>query len=120
MIREVCEKGIEVVSIVIGTDQDPQNLESQIDQLHEAGSIVFRTAAEAVAYISLRYQDPLTSSHPRVNPLHLNQPLAAINVGLESFYDSLIHQGARAIQVDWRPPAGGNEKMASLLARMKK
>jgi FdrA protein len=50
----------------------------------------------------------------------LNQPLAAINVGLESFYESLILQGAQAVQVDWRPPAGGNEKLASILARMKK
>jgi FdrA protein len=50
----------------------------------------------------------------------LIQPFAAINVGLESFYDSLLLQGARAVHVDWRPPAGGNEKLASLLARMKK
>ena len=51
---------------------------------------------------------------------HFTQPLAAINVGLESFYESLISQGAQAVHVDWRPPAGGNEKLASLLARMKK
>ena len=50
----------------------------------------------------------------------LKQPLAAINVGLESFFDSLISQGAQAVQVDWRPPAGGNERLASLLAKMKK
>jgi FdrA protein len=50
----------------------------------------------------------------------LKQPLAAINVGLESFYESLVAQGAQAIQVDWRPPAGGNEKLAALLAKMKK
>jgi FdrA protein len=50
----------------------------------------------------------------------LKQPLAAINVGLESFYESLVSQGAQAIQVDWRPPAGGNEKLAALLAKMKK
>ena len=34
------------------------------------------------------------------------QPLAAINVGLESFYTSLAGQGATAVHVDWRPPAG--------------
>jgi FdrA protein len=55
-----------------------------------------------------------------VNLEQLNQPFAAINVGLESFYESLISQGAQAVHMDWRPPAGGNEKLASLLARMKK
>jgi FdrA protein len=46
--------------------------------------------------------------------------MAAINVGLESFYESLLSQGAQAVYVDWRPPAGGNERLASLLAKMKK
>jgi FdrA protein len=55
-----------------------------------------------------------------VNLEQLSQPLAALNVGLESFYESLIAQGAQAVHVEWRPPAGGNEKLASLLARMKK
>jgi FdrA protein len=54
-----------------------------------------------------------------VNLDQLKQPLAAINVGLESFYDSLISQGAQAVHVEWKPPASGNDKMAALLARMK-
>jgi FdrA protein len=49
----------------------------------------------------------------------LRGPVAAINVGLESFHDSLVAQGADAVQVDWRPPAGGDEKLAGILARMK-
>ena len=120
VIREVRAKGIEVVSILIGTDEDPQNLESQKDHLQDAGSVVFRTVAEAVEYISLRCGNGLQKSFQQVNPDILRKPLAAINVGLESFHDSLVSQGAQAIQVDWRPPAGGNEKLASLLARMKK
>ena len=43
----------------------------------------------------------------------------AINVGLESFYDSLTSQGAQAVNVEWKPPASGNDKMVALLARMK-
>jgi len=120
VIREVHEKGIQVVSIVIGTDDDPQKLDAQIDRLQEAGSIVFRTTSEAVEFISIRFGHPLPHSYPRVKPDHLRQPFAAINVGLESFYESLISQGAQAVQVDWRPPAGGNEKLAALLVRMKK
>ena len=55
----------------------------------------------------------------RVDPAALNRPLAAINVGLESFMESLIAQHAQAVHVDWRPAAGGNEKLMSILERMK-
>ncbi len=43
------------MAIVVGTDDDPQNLQSQIDQLKDAGVKVFRTATEAVEYISLHF-----------------------------------------------------------------
>lgn len=35
------------------------------------------------------------------------QPLAAINIGLEDFSKSLKDQGASALHVDWRPPLEG-------------
>jgi FdrA protein len=111
---------IEFVAMVIGTDDDPQNLQSQTSQLQEAGVKVFHTATEAVEYVSLRYGAHKKYEFTPINLEQLNQPLAAINVGLESFYDSLISQGAQAVHVEWRPPAGGNEKLAALLAKMKK
>ena len=120
VIREIRARGIDVVSILIGTDEDPQNVESQVEQLKEAGSGIFRTVAEAVEYISRRSSHQVSESYPRLNPNHMSQQFAAINVGLESFQKSLIAQGAEAVHVEWRPPAGGNEKMAALLARMKK
>ena len=120
VIKEVLDKRIEVVVILIGTDEDPQNLESQIERLKESGAVVYRTAAEAVEYISLWFSRPTASTNPSVSLEQLNQPLAAINVGLESFYESLLSQGAQAVHVEWRPPAGGNERLASLLARLKK
>ena len=119
VIKEVHEKKIEVVAIVIGTNDDPQNLESQVERLKETGAQVFRTAAEAVEYISLRLGHHESDQFPPVDLEQLKQPLAAINVGLESFYESLTSQGAQAVQVEWRPPAGGNEKLAGLLAKMK-
>jgi FdrA protein len=122
VIQEIHEKRKEIkfVAIVIGTDEDPQNLEAQIERFKEAGVTVFRTAAEAVEYISLQFNTHTANKYPPVNLEQLNQPLAAVNVGLESFYESLVSQGAQAVHVEWRPPAGGNEKLASLLARMKK
>ena len=120
VIAEVREKNIEVVAMVIGTEDDPQDLESQMQRLAEAGTLVFRTAAEAVEYITLRLSRGASDPSTLVNLEQLKQPLAAINVGLESFYESLNSQGAQAVHVEWRPPAGGNERLASLLARMKK
>jgi FdrA protein len=122
VIREIHKQRaeIEFVAMVIGTDQDPQNIHAQIDQLKDAGVRVFHTASEAVEHISLRFGRPARDKYRQVNLERLKQPLAAINVGLESFYESLISQGAQAVHVEWRPPAGGNEKLASLLSRMKK
>jgi FdrA protein len=119
-IQNTRNRDLEFVAIVIGTDDDPQNIQSQIDQLKDAGVTVFRTATEAVEYISLRFSTPQKHIFMPVNLEQLKQPLAAINVGLESFYESLTSQGAQAVHVDWRPPAGGNERLAALLAKMKK
>ncbi len=122
VIREIRTNrpGIEFVAIVIGTEADPQNLQSQTGQLTDAGVVTFRTVTEAVNHIGLQFGRSASGGYPAVKLEGLTRPFAAINVGLESFYESLISQGAQAVQVDWRPPAGGNEKLASLLARMKK
>jgi FdrA protein len=47
------------------------------------------------------------------------EELVAINVGLETFHDSVAAQGAKVVQVEWRPPAGGNEALMSLLEKMR-
>ena len=46
------------------------------------------------------------------------QTLKVINVGLEIFQESLVAQGVQAVQVDWRPPAGGDQRMAELLDKL--
>ena len=45
--------------------------------------------------------------------------LKVINIGLKSFYFDLKSQEVQAVHVNWKPVAGGNAKMASLLARLK-
>lgn len=113
-----------VVVIVVGTDDDPQGLAVQIETLERAGARVFRTVTEALLWLALQMEDPPeTKEHPKgqaVPPEAVQAPVAVVNVGLESFQMSLTAQGAQVVQLDWRPPAGGNEKLASLLARMKK
>ena len=41
-----------------------------------------------------------------------------INVGLESFAAELASQGRPVAHVDWVPPAGGNPRLARLLAKL--
>jgi hypothetical protein len=44
--------------------------------------------------------------------------LQVINMGLEVFAENLEEQGVRTLQMSWRPPAGGSEKLASLLKKL--
>jgi FdrA protein len=128
---------LEVLALVVGTDGDPQGLARQVETLAAAGARVFRTVEQVVDYACCRLAslavetDPAAAAEraagaaaaPPAPPVSLDAirgPLAAINVGLESFHTSLLAQGAAAVQVDWRPPAGGDERRAALLARMKR
>jgi len=121
VIKEIVAGGqIEVVVMVVGTEADPQNMEGQIEKLVEAGAKVFRNPTEAVEYVALRFTArPLAVGQP-VSLADFQSPFAAINLGLESFSASLRGQGANVVQVDWRPPAGGNEKLMGILERMKR
>ncbi len=111
---------LEFVAVVVGTDEDPQDMAAQIEQLEAAGVRVFTSNQAGVAYAGQLVQalNPLAAGQP-VALESLTGPLSAINVGLEIFADSLKDQGAEVVWVDWRPPAGGNERLASILARMR-
>jgi len=113
------EREIEFVVIVLGTDEDPQGVEAQIEAFSQAEALVFRETADAVLYAGERLRPVTSYDFPSLPLEHFQGELAAINVGLESFYDSLRSQGASAVQVDWRPPAGGNEKLMAILAKMR-
>ena len=118
-------RNLVVAAVVTGTDEDPQQFEHQIQQLQEAGAwvstsneAVVRYAGEALQSIDVGGQAQEAVFKP-VDLATLQKPLAAINVGLESFAENLSVQEATALHVDWRPPAGGNEKLMGILARMK-
>lgn len=108
---------VEVVVLVIGTDEDPQDVNRQMEAFAAANATLFRHPTAALRHIT-RCFTPVSQSLSL--PVSLSSPLAALTVGLESFYDSLVGQGAEAVQVEWRPPAGGNEKLMALLAKMKR
>jgi FdrA protein len=111
---------LEIVTVVVGTDADPQNLASQVQQLEDAGAYVATSNEEAVRRAgTLISALNGISSLPPVDLAALSAPFHAINAGLESFAHSLEGQGAGVVHVDWRPPAGGNEKLMGILSRLK-
>jgi FdrA protein len=126
------------VAVVVGTDEDPQEMASQIERLRNAGVHVFTRNDDAVRAAG-RLLGTVDDERRKTKDEHRHNPqspisnlqslvpspqspisFSAINVGLESFAESLTNQGAPVIHVDWRPPAGGNERLMGILAQMKK
>ncbi len=56
-------------------------------------------------------------SEPEIEKF-LRAPLKVINVGLEAFARDLDRRGVEVIDVDWRPPAGGDPKLVDLLSKL--
>jgi FdrA protein len=115
---------LEMVAILSGTDEDPQDLNAQIEQFEGAGVRVFTSNDAAAIYVgrlagALNADKTKPDSLAAVDLKALTKPMAAVNVGLETFTESLTEQEAQVLQVDWRPPASGNEKLMGILERMK-
>jgi FdrA protein len=115
---------LEIVAALVGTDRDPQGCDAQVERLQAAGARV-ETSHEAAVRCAgglARALDPRPRpvSLPPVDLALLREPVSAVNVGLESFAGGLAAQGASVVQVDWRPPAGGNERLMGILERMKR
>lgn len=116
---------LEVVVVATGTDEDPQNLDNQIEQMRAAGAWVSSSNEEVIRYAGsiLRALNDTTEDEYVFTPVDLStldKELMAINVGLESFAEDLVKQEVPVVHVEWKPPAGGNEKLAAILERMKK
>jgi FdrA protein len=83
---------LEVVAVVSGTDEDPQGMEKQIKALQDAGARVETSNDAAARYVGRLLQAIERSTEKNAIPVMtqvdlgvLKKPLAAINVGLESF-----------------------------------
>ncbi len=133
------QPNLEVVALLIGTDEDPQDPETQASILSRAGAQVRHDLGEALELVCrpLGVHGRWLEDQPRTAPIpkmpapqtaptphpvdlaDLQTPVSAINVGLESFYESLVAQQADALHVDWRPPAGGDERLMAILDKMR-
>jgi hypothetical protein len=46
-----------------------------------------------------------------------DRELSVVNIGLDLFCKALVRQDTRVAQVTWRPPAGGDKRLAEILER---
>lgn len=53
-----------------------------------------------------------------MEPRVLREAVKVINIGLASFAQDLRAEGVAVIDLDWRPPAGGDARLSALLADM--
>ena len=53
-----------------------------------------------------------------MGPVDLPEQIAVVNIGLERFEAAVRDQGAPAVGVDWRIPAGGDTEAVAALARL--
>jgi len=113
-------RDVEFVVVVVGTDEDPQGLDSQVEKLTEAGAVVFEDLSSALSHLVDRLGVSCVPPDPPVDRRVLAEPVVAVNLGLESFAASLVDQGAEAIHVDWQPPAGGDDRLMAILDRMRR
>jgi FdrA protein len=132
-----------VVASVIGTPEDPQNHAAQVERLEAAGAWVLPSnaqAARAAAMLvgepswpsspltpgtktgrhapSARVGGPLASRHGSLTAEFLNSEICVVNLGLEAFARDLAGRGIAVIHVAWSPPAGGDPRLADLLAQL--
>lgn len=120
VIKGIRDRGeVDVAVLLVGTDEDPQDLDKQRKAFKTSGASVFDHTMDLVAYAVSRVGRSEVEEAPPIQPESLSAPVAAINIGLETFFDSLTGQGAEAVQVDWRPPAGGDERLMDILSKMK-
>ena len=117
---------LEILCEVTGTDEDPQDFNEQIKLLKDAGAwvdtsndAIVRRAGRILRALAERNEVEGPAIGKPVDLETLKKPMEAINVGLESFAENLKDQNAPHVHVDWKPPAGGNEKLAAILQRMK-
>lgn len=104
------------IATVTGTEQDPQCRSIQIATLEDAGITVVSSLPEAVLLASELVNPPLPDIQRQ--PSALLQGVQVINAGLRRFAQDLQAAGTPVVHYQWAPVAGGNKKLARLLARL--
>ena len=135
--KDALEEGrqLTVIGTIVGTDEDPQNMQEQQRILEDAGVILCESNAQAVKLALAIVGHPITeqvkvvkekeatnTEIPKISE-SLRQLLHAdkfINIGLSSFTRAITDYGAKVVQYDWQPVAGGNIELQKALQYLKK
>lgn len=132
ILNKVKEDGrsLVVLATVVGTEHDHQGYQSQIETLKDSGAIVcdtndqmVRTALNLIG--STVEQPQLEMKKIDAEPTDLavddkimnliNVKPSVINIGLKSFTEAIQSSDAQVVQFNWRPIAGGDEKLMKVL-----
>ncbi|MCU1668327.1 MAG: FdrA family protein [Blastococcus sp.] len=117
-------RDVAVVASVCGTDDDPQCAGAQIRVLEQAGVRVLPSNAAAVqhalALLARRGGGGAPGRAP-AEPIRrlLSETPRIVNIGLREFAAAPFERGAGVVHLDWRPAAGGDRRLQSLLAGLR-
>ena len=132
-IVEAKEKtDVTFVAVVVGTDEDRQNMAEQIAILEEIGVIVCENNVQALQTSLAVVGSELTFAPKKVvakevSTLEVLPEVSSslaeliaetpriINIGLQSFTDSIIDNKGEVVHFEWRPSAGGNVELQKVL-----
>lgn len=132
-IVEAKEKSdVTFVAVVVGTDEDPQNMTNQIAILEEIGVIVCENNVQAIqtalaatgnklSFLDKEIKEKETSTLvdlPTVSDslaTLISETPKIINVGLQSFTNSITDNKGEVVHFEWRPSAGGDVKLQKIL-----
>ncbi|QQD85623.1 acyl-CoA synthetase FdrA [Jeotgalicoccus sp. ATCC 8456] len=124
------ERSLVVLATVVGTDKDAQGYDKQRQILEEAGAVLCDTNDQmvrtAIELVGGKVEQPILetknfdkgsedlSVDEKMMSLISNNP-SVINIGLKSFTEAVENSGAEVVQFNWRPVAGGDEKLMKVL-----
>ncbi|EJY94971.1 acyl-CoA synthetase FdrA [Staphylococcus arlettae] len=132
VLAKVQEAGrsLAILATVVGTEHDKQGYQDQIDILKEAGAVVcatndemVRTALHLIGKDVAQPQRELRSFEAQSVDLTVDEKVmnlintkpSVINIGLQSFTEAIQASDAEVVQFNWRPIAGGDEKLMKVL-----
>lgn len=125
-----------IIATVVGTKYDPQDYDKSVQVLKDMGVLVeesnaraIRLALEFMGHTFTESEKEVVEKESTLKELPalskgvdqlLNSQPAVINVGLESFTEPINTYGGTSVQYDWRPVAGGNQKLIRILSELEK
>lgn len=141
VIKEILKKAesekrkLYIIGTVCGTKGDPQNYEKSQKVLEQAGMLVKESNTSALrTALNLMGTDvdetekefkeykgektPLPEVSEAIKDLLLTKP-RVVNIGVGGFAEPVRQYGGKCVQFEWKPVAGGNQKLIKILQQLK-